>query len=316
MRMLILGGTRFIGAATLEDLVDHGHDVTVAHRGGTERDDLPDVPHAHLDRHDVAALREAIVEAGAEVVIDTCAYTRHDAETIIAALPEGVRHVVLSSCDTYRQFHRLRAQLPPLDPVPLDEDAPIRTGEERYLFRGQPQPEGVGAFDMDAYENLDVEELVLPRGATVLRLPMVYGERDPMRREEFVLRHVRAGADTVPIGAGTWICTRGWVRDVARAIRLAAESGVADGQALNVGERRTWPVIAWAQQILEAAGSDARLEVVPDRELDPELAWAGAVSQHVLIDSTRARRLLAWDDTNPTTALTASVQWHLAHPPD
>jgi UDP-glucose 4-epimerase len=137
------------------------------------------------------------------------------------------------------------------DPLPLDEDSPTRTGSERYLFRGEAVPAGVGAADLDNYENLDVEEVVLAHGATVLRLPMVYGERDPMRREEFVLRHVRAGDDRVEIGAGTLLWTKVWVRDAARAIRLAAQTGVGDGTPLNIGERRTAPIIAWAQAILD-----------------------------------------------------------------
>jgi nucleoside-diphosphate-sugar epimerase len=315
MRITLLGGTRFIGAAVLEELVDHGHDVTVVHRGDTERDDLPEVDHAHLDRSDPDALREVLVETGAQALIDTCAYSRADAAAAVAALPDDVRYVVLSSMDTYRHFHRLREQLPPIDPLPLDESSPTRTGDERYLFRGQSVPTGVGAAAMDDYENLDVEEVALQRGASVLRLPVVYGERDPMRREEFVLAAVRAGEERVEIGAGTLLITKGWVRDVARAIRLAVETGAGEGMALNVGERRTLPMVAWARAILDAAGSDAELVVVPDDQLTPEATLTGARSQHVLVDSSKARRLLGWSDSDPREALKASVQWHLAHPP-
>jgi nucleoside-diphosphate-sugar epimerase len=315
MRITLLGGTRFIGAATLEELVDHGHDVTVIHRGGSERDDLPAVPHVHLDRHDTDALAGVLDDTGAQVLIDTCAYTREDATHVVAALPEGVGYVVLSSQDTYRQFHRLRARLPPVDPLPLDEDSPTRTGHERYLFRDQPVPAGVGAEDMDDHENLDVEEVALGCGATVLRLPMVYGERDPVGREEFILQHVRAGRDRIEIGAGTLLWTKAWVRDVARAIRLAAETGAGSGSALNIGERRTSPMIAWARAILDAAGSTAELVVVPDEELGDELAVTRALSQHLLVDSSKARRLLGWEDTDPAVALRASVDWHLANPP-
>lgn len=315
MRITLLGGTRFIGAATLEELVAHGHEVTVVHRGQTERDDLPEVPHAHLDRHDVEALRGVLVDTGAEALVDTCAYSRRDAESVVAALPDDVRAVVLSSMDTYRQFHRLREGLPPLDALPLDEDSPTRTGDERYLFRGTTSPRGGGAGDMDSYENLDVEQVALAQGATVLRLPMVYGERDPMRREDFVLAQLRQGCDPIEIGAGTLLWTKAWVRDVARAIRLAAESGAGDGLALNLGERRSLPIIGWAQQVLDAAGSDAELATVPDDQLDAERWITGARSQHVLVSSARIRQLLGWDDTDPVEAIHASVAWHLAHPP-
>jgi nucleoside-diphosphate-sugar epimerase len=315
MRIALLGGTRFIGAAILEELVNNGHDVTLAHRGNTERDDLPEVDHAHFDRHDVDALRDMLVHAGAEVLVDTCAYTRADAESAVAALPDGVRHVVLSSQDVYRQFHRLRQGLPPSDPLPLDESSPTRTGAEMYLFRGEDLPAGVGASSMDDYENLDVEEVVLVNGATVLRLPMVYGERDPLRREEFVLRHVRSGADRIMVGAGTLLWTKAWVRDVARAVRLAVESDAGDGMPLNIGERRTIPVLGWVHAILAAAGHEAEVVVVPDDRLDDDMRVTGAVSQHILVDSSKARRVLGWNDTDPADAIRASVAWHLANPP-
>jgi nucleoside-diphosphate-sugar epimerase len=315
-RIALLGGTRFIGAATLEELTEHDQEVLVVHRGETERDDLPAVDHAHLDRHDVEGLRTTFRDFGAQVVVDTCAYTRADAADLAAAADDDVRLVVLSSQDVYRQFERLRTDAPSVDAVPLDEDAPLRVGPERYLFRGEARPAGVGAAGMEDYDNLDVEEVVLPRGATVLRLALVYGERDPMRREEFVLRQVRAGADRIEVGAGTLLWTRCWVRDVARAIRLTCENDAAAGLALNIGERRTVPVLAWVRAILDAADHDAPIDVVPDDALPSGLGWTGVRSQHVLTDSGRARQLLGWQDRDLDTAVRASVRWHLANPPD
>jgi nucleoside-diphosphate-sugar epimerase len=310
-----LGGTRFIGAATLEELLVHGHEVLVVHRGDAERGDLPAVDHAHLDRHDVETLRTTLRDFGAQVVVDTCAYTRADATDLIAATGEGMRLVVISSQDVYRRFHRLRTDAPSVDPVPLDEDAPLRVGPERYLFRGEAPPRrGRRRWDGGLREPRRRGGRAA-RGATVLRIALVYGERDPMRREEFVLGQFRAGTDRIEVGAGTLLWTRCWVRDVARAVRLAAESDAAAGQALNIGERRTVPVLAWVRAILDAAGCDAPVEVVPDDALPRRLRWTGARSQRVLTDSGRARQLLGWQDRGLDTAVRASVTWHLANPP-
>src|SRR6185436_11615187 len=101
---------------------------------------------------------------------------------------------------------------------------------------------------------LDVEEVVRAAGATVLRLPLVYGPRDPLRREEMILRRLRAGRTRIPMGAGNLLWTRGYVRDLARAIRLAGER-LEGGELLNLGERRTPTLRQWAEAILRAAGS-------------------------------------------------------------
>jgi nucleoside-diphosphate-sugar epimerase len=97
-------------------------------------------------------------------------------------------------------------------------------------------------------------------------------------------------------------------------VRLAIESGVR-GETFNLGESRTYPVGLWAQMILDAAGSDAELVRVPDDKLPDDLGLSGAVPQHLLVDSSKARRALGWSDTEPREALAASVSWHLANPP-
>jgi nucleoside-diphosphate-sugar epimerase len=168
---------------------------------------------------------------------------------------------------------------------------------------------------MDDYDKLDVEETYLTAGATVLRLPMVYGPHDGQRREEFVLRRVRAGRKKIPIGSGMWLGTKGFVGDIARGVRLAIESGLR-GEIFNLGETRTYPAGLWAQMILDAAGSKAELVRVPDDKLPEDLGLTGAVPQHLLVDSAKARRALGWNDTDAAEALRVSVAWHLAHPPE
>lgn len=278
------------------------------HRGGTDphRADVTDV---RLDRADEPALRNALRDHGAQVLIDTCAYSRQDAETAVAAMPAGLHAVVLSSMDVYRAFASLHAGHV-TDPVPLREDSALRT--TRYPYRGTHMP--LVDRDVDTYEKLDVEERYLAAGAIVRRLPMVFGERDPQRREEFVLRRVRAGRTHIPFGAGTFLWSRGWVRDVAVAVALATEADLT-GETLNICESRTWTVEQWARVILEAAGSDAELVRVPDDLLPEDLRLTGSISQHLLADSSKARRLLGWSDSDPMDAVRASVAWHLMHPP-
>ncbi len=72
-------------------------------------------------------------------------------------------------------------------------------------------------------------------------------------------------------------------------------------------------VTTWAQAILTAAGSSADLVTVTDDQIPDELFITRALTQHILVDSSHARRLLGWSDGNPDQALRTSVAWHLAH---
>jgi hypothetical protein len=207
--------------------------------------------------------------------------------------------------DVYRAFGAVNLGRE-TDPVPLDESSPVRP--YRYPYRGQID-------GMDDYDKLDVEDVYLTRGATSLRLPMVYGERDYQRREEFILRRVRAGRARIPFGAGMWLTCRGYVRDVARGARLALESSAAAGEAMNLCEDRSFSIAMWSRMILEAAGSAAELVRVSDAVLPQDLQATGAMSQHILASAAKARSVLGWTTGDPVAALQTTVAWHLANPP-
>jgi UDP-glucose 4-epimerase len=229
---------------------------------------------------------------------------RSHADGVLSALGRDRRYVVTSSMDVYRAYGGLQSG-EGAEPVPIDETSPVR--EKRYPYRGKFP-------GMDDYEKLDVEEAYLSAGGTVLRLPIVYGPHDGQRREEFVLRRVRAGRTRIPIGTGSWLGTKGFVADVARGVRLAIESGLR-GETFNLGESRTYTAGRWAQMILDAAASDAELVRVPDDKLPEDMDMTSAIPQHLLVDSSKARRTLGWSDTDAREALGVSVAWHLANPP-
>jgi nucleoside-diphosphate-sugar epimerase len=240
----------------------------------------------------------------ADVVVDCRPLTRTDARVAIEATPEDVRFVVLSSQDVYRAFESFQRGIE-TDAVPVDERAPLRT--DRYPYRGQ-----LGGYE--DYSKLDVEDEYAARGAVILRLPAVYGERDRQRREEFVLRRVRAGRRRIPFGSGSLLWTRADVRDVARGVRLAVEGPEPTG-IFNFGEALTWSISMWAERILEAAGWEAELVTVAEEALPDDLELTRTPSQHLLFDSGRARRVLGYADADLEESTRRSVAWHLAHPP-
>jgi nucleoside-diphosphate-sugar epimerase len=312
LRVAVLGGTRFIGRAIVDELVATGHDVLVVHRGQNEPADLPPVPHLHADRLRLDEVRGPLDRFDPEAVLDCAAFAAADAEAVLGAFPDasgtGPRLVVLSSMDVYRAYGSLHAGVV-TDAVPVDESSPVRP--DRYPYRGQLP-------GMDDYEKLEVEERWLVRGATVCRLPMVIGEHDYQRRQEPFVRRVRGGRAEVPIGAGTALLTHGYVGDVARGIRLVLEAPPSDvaGEVFNFGERRSPTMALRARQILDAAGAtDTELVRVPDDALPPDLGLLAAVPQPLLVSSDKARAVLGWEESDPVEALRRTVAWHLAHPP-
>src|SRR2546426_318296 len=104
MRVIVIGGTRFIGRAIVERLTAEGHSVLVVHRGETEPDDLPPVEHLHIERAALGSVEGRLAGFGADAAIDGTAMSATDAGVALDALPRGVRTVVLSSMDVYRAY--------------------------------------------------------------------------------------------------------------------------------------------------------------------------------------------------------------------
>jgi nucleoside-diphosphate-sugar epimerase len=305
VRVIVLGGTRFIGRAIVEELAAAGHDLLIVHRGNLEPADMPAVRHLHADRTDLPAHRKELAAFKPDGAIDCRALTRADAETVLEAMPADIRLVVISSLDVYRAFGALN-QDRETDPVPLDETSPVRP--TRYPYR-DVMP------GMEHYDKLDVEDVYLPRGATSVRLPMVYGEHDYQLREEFILRRLRAGRDRIPFGSGSWLACRGYVRDIARGVHLVLQTPAAAGEVLNLCEDRTYSMRMWSRMILDSAGSTAELVRVADDLLPEDLKPTGSMSQHIAASARKARSMLGWTTSDPAESLRTTVRWHLANPP-
>ncbi|HEX6154172.1 MAG TPA: NAD-dependent epimerase/dehydratase family protein [Solirubrobacterales bacterium] len=309
MRVIVFGGTRFVGLSLVEQLVGHGHSVAVVHRGVHEPKDLPEVEHVHAERSSLGEHRRELLGFRPDAAVDMAAMTAADARAVADVLDASVPLVAASSADVYRacaSVHEGKVT----DPVPLAEDAALREGPppDRDVV-----PPG---WDYDAthYEKLDVERIYLDRGAAVCRLPMVYGEGDYKRREEFVLRRVRAGRERIPVGPGSFLWSRGYAPELARGIRLALEGGV-EGEVFNLAEPACAPVRLWVEQIHAAAGHAAELARVPDEHLPEDLLLTSEIPQPWTIDSTKARERLGWIHAPWRECVERSVRWHLEHPP-
>jgi nucleoside-diphosphate-sugar epimerase len=297
MRISVLGGTVFVGRAVVEALVAAGHDVTVVHRGEHEPGDgFPDVEHVHADRADLPSIE-------ADAVVDCIATTRSDSERVLARVPD-VPLVVLSSVDVYPALKGLQAGSVQCD-VPIDEETPVRT--EHYPYRGV-------IAGMDDYEKLDCEPLYLDRGGVVLRLPFVVGPHDYQRREEPVLRRVRAGRDRLPIGAGNLLASRVLVSDVGSAVVATLAAGI-EREVFVLGEHPTSTAREWCQEIVAAAGSPMELVTVADDAVPGDLWVTLAHRQHLLVSPAKAMHVLGWRPTPWRDAVRTSVEWHLANPP-
>ncbi len=197
MRILILGGTVFLGPHLVE--AARGHDVTIFHRGKHPSDAPPEVRRIVGDRDRVADLSALAKKGPWDAVIDTCGYLPRQVRTSAAVL-HGVadRYVFVSSISVYD------------DPVgAVDENAPLAAPVEAVE---KVTPETYGP--MKAACEAEARDAFAER-ALVLRPGLIVGPRDPTDRYTYWIRRVARGGPMLAPGDGSRRVQFVDVRDLA-----------------------------------------------------------------------------------------------------
>jgi len=218
MRVLVLGGTTFLGPAILDAALDRGDQVTIFHRGRQPSHRPGEVEEVLGDRDgglDPLAGRQW------DVCFDTSGYVprvvRDSAEFLAGAVE---RYVFVSSESAYSDLS-----------AGLDESRPVH----------KPPPDGVEGPILEHYGPLKVGceravEAALPGRAIILRAGLLVGPRDPLNRFAYWVTRVAEGGEVLAPGGPEQPVQILDVRDLAPWALTAAAEG-RQGIVNAIGER-------------------------------------------------------------------------------
>lgn len=273
MRILVIGGTGFIGPHLVRQLATQGHDVTVYHRGRTEAELPASVRHVRSPQalFPVLIYPDELRNPSPDVVIHMTPMGEADAHAAVQAFRGRVQRLVaVSSGDVYLAYGRFAGLEPgPVELGQLTEDSPLRTALYPYRKKALSPEDWVYHYEKILVERAVLSDRTLP--GTVLRLPKVYGpgsNADLATVYQF-RRHPQ------------WRWTHGYVENVAAAIVLAALHPAAAGRIYNVGEERT-PTVG------------ERLAALPPSEVTEDRSNSSNFQQDIAYDTSRIRRELGY----------------------
>lgn len=212
VKLLVIGGTRFVGRAFVEQAVGRGHDVAVFHRSVSEPEDFPSVEHLHGDRDGQLGLLRG---RSWDAVLDTCAYTPGAVREASAVLQDSAGHYTLVSTLSVHP-----------------DDMPVGSTERAATHRPPfPQTEMVTE---ETYGPLKVAceheaKAAFGNRCLIIRPGYIVGPHDPSDRFTFYLRRAASGGEMAAPGPPDAPLQVIDVRDLA-AFMLgrveAADSGV------------------------------------------------------------------------------------------
>jgi nucleoside-diphosphate-sugar epimerase len=322
VKVLVIGGTRFIGPAVVKRLLEAGWEVCLFHRGQTKAELPQGVEEILGDRREFRASARALGKVRPDIVLDMIPRDERDAEGVMETFRGVARRVVaVSSQDVYRAYGRLIGTEPgPPDPTPLTEESPLR--EKLRPYRGEtPRAEDDPARWMDDYDKIPAEKLFLgdpELPGTVLRLPMVYGERDYQHRLLDFARRMSDGRPAILLDEvlARWRSSWAYVGNVGEAVSLAVTKDEAAGRTYNVSEQPAYSTEEWVRQMARVMGWTGEVVVLPGERLPESLRAEGAMEQDMVADSSRIRKELGYAEPVPLDeALSRTIDWELANPP-
>ena len=233
MRILIMGGTRFIGVYLTQLLVEQGHEVVLFNRGNRPAPSLEGVGQIIGDRTDATQLKAKLLQENFDVIFDNNGRELTDTQPLAEIFQDRVQHFVyMSSAGVYLKSD----QLPHVEGDPVD-----------------PKSRHKGKHETEAY----LTQLGLP--FTSIRPTYIYGPRNYNELEGwFFDRIVRDRPIPIP-GNGLHITQLGHVKDLALAMTKVLGNKQAIGQIYNISGDRfvTFDGLARASAIAAGKSPDA-----------------------------------------------------------
>lgn len=233
MRILIIGGTRFIGIYLTQLLVEQGHEVVLFNRGNRPVPALQGVGQIIGDRTDPSQLKEKLSTENFDVVFDNNGRELTDTQPLAEIFQGRVQHFVyMSSAGVYLKSD----QMPHVEGDAVD-----------------PKSRHSGKHETEAY----LQQQGLPY--TSIRPTYIYG---PLNYNElegwFFDRIVRDRPIPIP-GNGLHITQLGHVKDLAKALTQVVGNQQAIGQIYNISGDRfvTFDGLARASAVAAGKSPDA-----------------------------------------------------------
>jgi nucleoside-diphosphate-sugar epimerase len=298
---LVIGGTRFIGRHTVEELLANDYHVTIFNRGNHENPfaDRDGVDHVEGDRREDQDLRAAALSVRPDIVIDCVAYSPEDVDVAVDLFADVDGYVYISSGDAYAEEQIPKRE----DDTPMRSCTPEQAVDESGETYGNRKAEGDRIVQQAAEEGVN---------AMSVRPCIVYGPYDYTERMDYWLDRVDTHDRVVVPGDGQNLWHRAYVKDVASALRIVAEEG-EPGEFYNVGDQRAVTLSEMLDLVADATNTD--VEVVPAgenelaaAELQPDDFILYREYPH-LLDTCKLADL-GWESTPPAEAMARTVEEH------
>ena len=237
MKLLVLGGTKFLGRATVEAALARGHEVTLFNRGQTNSDLFPEAEKLRGDReHDLSALEGRTWDA----VVDPSGYTPGAVRASAELLADSGFYLFVSSLSVYADRSKTMVEGDALEELGDMPDDRLLEDYSNYGALKALSEQAVAETFPDAHANV--------------RPGLIVGPHDPTGRFTYWPHRVARGGDVVAPAPPEDRVQFSDVRDLAEWMVGLCERG-DDGELNGVNQGVSW--LHLLETCRDVADSDA-----------------------------------------------------------
>ena len=303
MKVLVLGGNRYIGLSLLFELARQGHEITVVN--SHEAAMPPGTRRLHGDRHEPGKLAELLTPYRDEfdAVFDNTSYQPEHLAPVLDLFRGRVKHFVFTSSIAVYNFS---------DVQPVTEDFPV-TDDPRQAIYGQ-----YGAYKVRCERLLIAEHRENGLPVTCMRVTHSLGPKSPaVSREPGTFMRLEQGRPLIIGGRTDAIVHFIHIDDVASALCAVLGKEQAIGQVYNVAGSEFCSIMSYMKLMGKAVGVDPTIMTIPPSlattTASPIVHWLEANHGSMIFSIDKARRDLGWEPRfTLESGLADSYRWFSA----
>lgn len=291
-KILVMGGSYFIGKSIVERLLKSGEEVTVLNRGSRK---APSSTHQLIcDRNDREQMRRVLQGHTFDAVIDVCGLNRTQMEILCESLdPSNLSHFVFVSSSAVYAADKLS--------IPFSETDLL--GENFYWKK-------YGSNKIEAETYLTSRFSRTDTALFLLRPPYVYGENNYAQRESFVFEHILTDRPLL-VPASNPRLQFLYAPDLSEIVEALLTSSLHGVNIFNVGNSTAPTAKEWVECCCSACGKSAEI-ILYDYRKDGRFVrdFFPFYDYSNVLDVTKIKSIVPWE-TEFVTGLKRSYAWYL-----
>lgn len=263
MNILVLGGTRFFGVHTVNELIKNGHDVTIATRGITTDSFGNNVNRVIYDRNDKESIINILKRKYYDVIIDKTAYCSNDIRNTLKVAEFG-KYIYMSSTAVY-------------DPLHIDtREEEFNPAKKKLVWCSRAD---YSYDEVKKQAECAIAQCYSDKNVVSVRYPVVMGKDDYTDRLKFYIDHTR---NQQPMNIDNLNCRMSFINsyEAGRFIAYITKSDFFKGSVNGAsnGTISIREILDYAESkihkkaILDISGDKAPYNRLPDYSINTDKA--------------------------------------------